>query len=158
MELRTIICTSPSTKNTTANLIALAIGLWFTAAATVYAASEDDVVGHWKVVSHVSTFEGQTFDSQQALLSQRPCAADIVYEINKDKSYRLNAAASSCDEKYKKIQEKLYSKTQWKLEGTTFTTSATNFAIGQSYTVSVEGNRMVWAGKDGQGTITYQRK
>jgi len=114
-------------------------------------------VGKWKTVSHTIVFEGKKMDMHAALLSQRPCAAKIVWEINADGSFRLNAATSGCDDSYKKIQEKLYSKTKWKLEGGKITTSATNFAVGQTYTVSMAGNTMTWVGTEGQGTIVYQR-
>ncbi|WP_421881029.1 hypothetical protein [Methylibium sp.] len=90
--------------------------------------------------------------------TQRPCAAQIVYEVHADSTYRLNASGSSCDEKYKSTQQKLYAKTRWKLEGDKFTTSATNFAVGQSYTVSVSGNRMTWVGTEGQGTLILQKQ
>ncbi|MBL7726153.1 MAG: hypothetical protein JNM68_00630, partial [Dinghuibacter sp.] len=70
-------------------------------------------------------------------------------------TFRLDASASGCDEQYKKIQEKLWGKTRWKVEGKTFTTSATNFAVGQSYTLSFSGNKMIWTGTEGQGVITY---
>jgi hypothetical protein len=79
-------------------------------AATVLKAQSP--VGRWKILSHSSEYQGQTFDSHAALLSQRPCAAKIVYEVNADGTYRLNAAESGCDEKYIKIQEKLYSETK----------------------------------------------
>lgn len=36
--------------------------------------------------------------------------------------------------------------------------SATNSAIGQSYTATVNGNQLTLVGQDGQGTLTYQRK
>jgi hypothetical protein len=115
-------------------------------------------VGKWKMISHVSTYEGQTFDSHAALLSQRPCASKIVYEVNSDGTYRLNAAESGCDERYINIQQRLYSKTKWKVEGGKITTSATSFAVGQTYALSFSGNKMIWVGMEGQGTITYQRK
>lgn len=137
---------------------ATCLGLWLASATPAFAALEDDIIGNWKLVSHLASFQGQSFDSHQALLTQRPCAANITYVISKDKRYRLDASASGCDESYKKIQEKLYAKTQWKLEGNTITTSATNFAVGQSYTVSLDGKRMIWVGKDNQGTLTYERK
>ncbi|WP_158219601.1 lipocalin family protein [Ideonella sp. A 288] len=121
------------------------------------AAPGDEVVGRWKMVSHTSTYAGNTFDSHAALLQQRPCAAAIVYELRADKSYRLDASASTCDEKYKAIQEKLYSNTKWKVEGNKITTSATNFAVGQTYTLSVAGNRMTWVGTEGQGTMVFQK-
>ena len=114
-------------------------------------------VGKWKKISHVSTYEGQTFDSHVALLSQRPCASKIVYEINADATYGLNASESGCDEKYVNIQQRLYSKTKWKVEGNKITISTTNFAVGQTYTLSFSGNKMIWVGTDGQGTITYQK-
>jgi hypothetical protein len=115
-------------------------------------------VGKWKVLSHISTYQGQTFDSQKALLQQRPCAAKIFYEINADGTYRLNAASSGCDEKYKSIQEKLWSKTNWQLKGDIFTTSTLkDFSAGQSYKMTIDGNKMTWVGTDGQGTIVYQK-
>ncbi|MDJ1470793.1 lipocalin-like domain-containing protein [Xanthocytophaga flava] len=114
-------------------------------------------VGKWKLLSHTFFYEGTKMDSHAALISQRPCAAKIVYEINADGTFRLNAAQSGCDEKYRNIQEKLYSKTYWRLEGNKFTTSATNFVVGQSYTISISGNKMTWVGTDGQGTLVYQK-
>jgi Lipocalin-like domain len=114
-------------------------------------------VGRWKVVSHTIEFDGQKMDMHAALLEQRPCAAKIVYEINEDATFRLNAAASGCDEKYRNIQEKLYSQTKWKLEGDRITTSATNFAVGQTYTVVFEAQKMTWTGTEGQGVIVYQK-
>lgn len=114
-------------------------------------------VGKWKIISHTMVFEGKKMDIQAALLQQRPCAAKIVWEINADKSFRLNASQSGCDENYKKMQEKLYAKTKWKLEENTFTTSATNFAVGQSYTIIFSGNTMIMTGTEGQGIITYQK-
>ena len=114
-------------------------------------------VGKWKKISHVSSYEGQTFDSHVALLSQRPCAAKIVYELNADATYRLNATNSGCDEKYVNIQQRLYSKTKWRVDGNKITTSATDFSVGQTYTLSFSGNKMIWVGTDGQGTITYQK-
>ncbi len=114
-------------------------------------------VGDWKVISHTAVYEGQKMDTQEALLKMRPCAANIFYEIKEDKTYRLNAASSGCDEKYKKIQEKMYSKTQWKLERGVIYISATGFAISQSYKVSFSGNQMIWIGTEGQGTIVYQK-
>ena len=115
------------------------------------------VVGSWRLVSHTVTAAGSTFDSHAALLQQRPCASKIRYNIGADGTYRLDASASDCDDKYKSVQEKLYAKTKWRLEGTQFTTSSTNFAVGQSYTVSVAGNRMTWVGTDGQGTLVFQK-
>lgn len=115
-------------------------------------------VGKWKVISHISEYDGQKFDSHAALLTQRPCAAKISYEINADKTYRLNAAGSGCDEKYIKIQEKLYSKTMWQVQNGKITISTQkDFSVGQTYTITVAGSKMIWTGTDGQGTITYQR-
>ena len=114
-------------------------------------------VGKWKKISHVSSYAGESFDSHKGLLTQRPCAANIIWEINADKTFRLNAAGAGCDKQYTTIQEKLWAKTKWKMEGKTFTTSATNFAVGQSYTVVFSGNKMIMTGTEGQGVITYQR-
>jgi hypothetical protein len=135
----------------------LAAGVLFGAAANACAVTADELVGRWKLVSHISQFGGQRFDSHAALLQQRPCAAAFVYELKADKSYRLDASASTCDARYKKTQERLYAKTQWRLAGNRLTTSATNFAAGQTYTVAVSGNRMTWVGTDGQGTLVYQK-
>lgn len=128
--------------------------LFLTAAIVVHAQSP---VGKWKILSHTVEFNGEKMDTHAALLSQRPCADKIIYEINADATFRLNASASGCDEKYKSTQEKLYAKTQWKVEGGKITTSATNFAVGQTYTISFSGNKMTWVGTDGQGTIVYQK-
>lgn len=136
-------------------LVAVSLVVPFSAASAQDLAKS--VVGSWKLVSHTVTAAGSTFDSHAALLQQRPCASKIRYNIGADGTYRLDASASDCDEKYKAVQEKLYAKTKWKLEGTKFTTSSTNFAAGQSYTVSVAGNRMTWVGTDGQGTLVFQK-
>ena len=122
------------------------------------AAFAQSLVGRWKKISHVSSYEGKTFDSHKALLAQRPCAANVVWEINAVNSYRLNAAASGCDESYKKVQEKLYSKTMWRVQGNKITISTLkDFAVGQTYTISISGNKMTWVGTEGQGTIIYQK-
>jgi hypothetical protein len=115
------------------------------------------VVGSWRLVSHTVTAAGATFDSHAALLQQRPCAAKIRYNVGADGTYRLDASTSDCDEKYKSAQQKLYAKTKWKLDGNKITTSATNFAVGQTYTASVSGNRMTWVGTEGQGTLVFER-
>ena len=115
-------------------------------------------VGKWKMISHISSYAGQTFDSHKALLSQRPCVSKIIYEINADATYRLNASNSGCDDKYKKIQEKLYSETNWKAQGNKISISTLkDFSVGQTYLVSFSGNKMIWKGTDGQGTITFQK-
>jgi hypothetical protein len=137
--------------------IAFALAVVLGPAAATAAGLSTEVVGSWKMVSHTSTFSGTTFDSHAALLQQRPCAAKIRYKVNADGTYRLDASASDCDEKYKSIQERLYAKTNWKVEGNKITTSATNFAVGQTYTVSVSGNRMTWVGTEGQGTLVFER-
>jgi Lipocalin-like domain len=134
------------------NLIFIIIAL-----CTINFCNAQSPVGKWKMISHVSTYAGETFDSHAALLTQRPCAAKIVYEVNADATYRLNASQSGCDEKYVNIQQRLYSKTKWKVEGNKITTSATDFAVGQTYTLSFSGNKMIWVGTEGQGTITYQK-
>lgn len=115
-------------------------------------------VGKWKKISHASTYNGTTFDSHQALLVQRPCAAAVVYEVNADATYRLNAKATTCDERYKKIQEKLYSETRWQVKNGKITISTLkDFSVGQTYVISFKGNKMIWVGTEGQGTITYQK-
>jgi hypothetical protein len=101
--------------------------------------------------------DGSSFDSHAALLQQRPCAAKIRYNVKADGTYRLDASASDCDEKYKSIPEKLYAETKWKLESGKLTTSSTNFAAGQSYTATVSGNQMTWVGTEGQGALAFQR-
>jgi hypothetical protein len=114
-------------------------------------------VGNWKIVSHTVEYGGQKMDSHADMLQQKPCIDKIVYAINADGTFRLNAASSGCDEKYKSIQENLYSKTKWKQEGTTITTSSTNFAVGNTYTLRFSGDKMTWIGTEGQGTIVYQK-
>jgi Lipocalin-like domain len=121
------------------------------------AAMAQSPVGRWKIISHTIVFEGKPMDTHAALLQQRPCAAKIAYDINANGTYRLDASQSGCDEKYKKVQEKLWSQTQWRLTGNTITLSSTNFAVGQSYTVTFSGNKMTWTGAEGQGVMVYQK-
>lgn len=123
----------------------------------VLAGPADAVVGRWKLISHKVDVAGQIVDTHAALLQRRPCAAAIVYAVNADQSFRLDASASTCDDQYKTTQERLYAKTRWRLDGTRITTSATNFAVGQTYEVTVSGSRMTWVGTDGQGTMTFQK-
>lgn len=114
--------------------------------------------GKWKKISHVSEFQGEKFDSHEALLLQRPCAAKIVYVLHSDGAFRLDASQSGCDEKYKKIQEKLYSESVWTVNGKFITIGNKKTPlVGQKYTFTVTGNKMVWKGTDGQGIITYQK-
>ena len=121
-------------------------------------ATAQNPVGKWKMISNVSSYAGKTFDSYKALLLQRPCAEKNVWEINVDKTFRLNASSSGCDEKYKNIQEKLYSKANWKVEGNKITISSEkDFSVGQTYTLTINGNKMSWVGTEGQGTIVYQK-
>ncbi len=124
----------------------------------IQAAQAQSPVGKWKTISHISSFGGESFDSHKALLQQRPCAAKIFWEINADGSYRQNTAGSGCDERYRKIQEKLYSKTNWKVVGNKITISTQkDFSVGQTYTYTISGNKMIWKGTDGQGVITFQK-
>lgn len=108
-------------------------------------------VGKWKVESYYSN--EYKFDSHKALLTSRPCAADIFYEITEDGKYRLNASKSACDEKYKKIQEKLWSETKWRLRDKMIQLSSTDFAITKDYTLTFSANKMIW--KNEWDTITY---
>lgn len=115
-------------------------------------------VGKWKVISEINEYQGEKFDSHKALLSQRPCAAKIRYIIHTDGSYRLDASQSGCDEKYKKIQEKLYSESVWTVSGNTITIGHKKApTVGQKYKFTMTSNKMVWVGTEGQGTITYQK-
>ncbi len=115
-------------------------------------------MGKWKVISEVNEYDGQKFDSHKALLQQRPCAAKIFYEINTDGTYRLNAASSDCDEKYKKIQEKLHSESVWTVTGNKITIGHKKApTVGQTYTFTISANKMIWIGTNGQGTIVYQK-
>lgn len=115
-------------------------------------------VGRWKKISDVSVFQGQKMDSHAALLTQRPCAAKVVYEVNADGTFRLNAADSGCDESYKTIQQKLYSKNKWRVQAGKITLSTLpDFSVGQTYTLTFSGNTMIWTGTEGQGVITYRR-
>ena len=113
-------------------------------------------VGKWKKISHVSTYEGQTFDSHKALLQSRPCAAKVVWEINADGTFRQNLDASGCDDNYKKVQAKMYSKSVWKLTGNKLFIGGKE-GVGQNYTISISGNKLIMTGTEGQGVITYQR-
>lgn len=113
-------------------------------------------VGNWKKISHISSYDGQTFDSHKALLQSRPCAAKVVWEINADGTFRQNLDASGCDESYKKVQAKMYGKSVWKLMGNKLFIGGKE-GVGQNYTISISGNKLVMTGTEGQGVITYQR-
>ncbi|MBK6786013.1 MAG: hypothetical protein IPG79_21420 [Saprospiraceae bacterium] len=85
------------------------------------------------------------------------CSKDL-YVIHTDGTYRLDASQSNCEEKYKKIQEKLYSETVWTVTGNVITIGNKKApSVGQKYTFTLTGNKMVWTGTEGQGTITYQK-
>lgn len=112
-------------------------------------------VGNWKMVSHLATYDGKTFDSHVALLTQRPCAAKIVYRITADGNYRLDASSSGCDEKYVNIQQRLYSKNVWKLDGDKIFIGGKE-GIGNNYSVTFSGNKMIWKSEYGD-VITYQK-
>jgi hypothetical protein len=63
-----------------------------------------------------------------------------------------------CDNKYRQIQEKLYSKTMWRVvHGKITVSTLKDFSVGQTYTISISGNTMAWTGTEGQGIIIYQR-
>lgn len=133
--------------------VSISLGL----GAAALANSTPDVIGSWRLVSHTVTMNGTQMDSHAALLEQRPCASKIRYNVNEDGTYRLDASASDCDAQYKDAQQKLYAKTKWKVEGNKITTSATNFAVGQTYTVTVAAGRMTWVGTEGQGTLVFEK-
>lgn len=134
-------------KNLIKSFVLLSISL------TTTLVSAQNPVGKWKVESDYSN--EYKFDSHKALLTSRPCAADIFYEITEDGKYRLNASKSGCDEKYKKIQEKLWSKTQWRLKDKTIQLSSTDFAVTKDYAITFSGHKMIW--KNEWDTITYVR-
>ena len=124
----------------------------------VLSAHAQSPVGKWKTISYVSTYGGQTFDSQKDLLKKWPCASKFYWEINSDGTYRQNTSASNCDERFKKIQEKLYSKTNWKVVGNKITISSQKIAsVGQTFIFTVSGNKMILVGTESQGTITYEK-
>ena len=110
-------------------------------------------IGKWKMLSHTTLFDGETMDSHAALVSVRPCAKNIVYEFTVEGKASLNA--TGCEEKYKSMQEKLWSKTQWKADANSITTSNTNFAGGTTYQLSFTGNKMIWK-REGE-KIEYQK-
>lgn len=113
-------------------------------------------VGQWKVISDIFVYDGQKINSHAALLKQRPCAANIVYEFNADGTHRLNASKSGCDDRYIKIQEKLWSKSTWKLNGNKLFIGGKE-GIGQTFTVTFSNNKMTCVGTEGRGTIVYQK-
>jgi hypothetical protein len=123
-----------------------------------YIGKAQNPVGKWKVISHISVYEGQKFDSHKALLELYPCASQIFYEIKTDGAYRLNAASSTCEEKYKKTQEKLHSESVWTVIGNKITIGHKKApSIGQTYTFTMKQNKMIWIGTDGQGEIVYEK-
>lgn len=128
----------------------LLLALAWLAAATIYAQSP---VGKWKKISSTVMYNGQKMDMHEALLKSRPCAANTVYEFTANGKSTLTV--NGCDESYKKIQERMWAKTIWKIEGDKITTSVTDFALGNTYTISFSANTMTWANKD--GTTVYKK-
>ncbi len=115
-------------------------------------------IGKWKVISEINEWQGDKFDSHEALLSQCPCAAKIFYVIHTDGTYRLDASQSTCDERDKKIRERLYSASVWTIAGNIITIGYKKApSLGHKYIFTISGNKMIWVGTDGQGTITYQK-
>jgi hypothetical protein len=115
-------------------------------------------VGRWIKISEINEYQGYTFDSHKALISQKPCAAKITYNINADGTFRKDATQSGCDEKYQKIQEKLYLESVWTISNNTISIGHKKAPKeGQTYTYTIKGNTMIWVGTEGQGTITYQK-
>ena len=115
-------------------------------------------VGKWKIISQVKEWQGEKFDWHKTLLSQRPCAANIIYVIHSDGTYRLDASQSGCDDSYKKMQEKLYAQSVWTVTGNVISIGNKKApTVGQKYTFTITGNKMDWKGTDGQGIITYQK-
>lgn len=129
-------------------VLALTIACFATAA--IYAQSP---VGKWKKISATTIYNGQKMEMHDALLKVRPCAANTVYEFTADGKSTLTV--NGCDESYKKIQERMWAKTRWKIEGDKITTSVTDFALGNTYTISFSGNTMTWT--DENGTTVYKK-
>lgn len=113
-------------------------------------------VGKWKVTSSTIVFEGKKMDTHAALLTIRPCASDIVWEINSDGTFRQNLSGTAYDENYKKIQTKLYSKTLWKLNGNKLFIGGKE-GVGHTFILSFSANTMTMTGTDGEGVIVYQK-
>lgn len=125
---------------------------------SIFVTKAQSPIGKWKTISYVSTYGEQTFDSQKDLLKKWPCASKFYWEINADGTYRQNTSASDCEKRFKKIQENLYSKTKWKVVGNKVSISTQkNASVGQTFTFTISGNKMVWVGTESQGTITYER-
>lgn len=120
--------------------------------------SQNNIIGKWKKISEINLYKGISFDSHKALLIQRPCISKIVYEINSDGTFRLNAKNSDCDLSYIKVQEKLHSEEVWTYKGNKITIGHKKApSVGHTYIVSVKENTMVWKGTEGQGTITFKK-
>lgn len=122
------------------------------------ALAQTAVVGQWKRISHTVEHQGRPIDSHAALLQQRPCTANIVYEFKANGELRLDASQSGCEDKYRRMQERLYSETRWKVQGDRITTFTATPEAGQTYVLRVSGDRMTWTGTAGQGVIVYQRQ
>jgi hypothetical protein len=115
-------------------------------------------IGNWKIISHISEHKGEKFDSHSELAKAKPCINSIVYEIKNDNSIILKTNTCNCEQSYKSIQQKLWSNTKWRIEGNKISTSNSNFAASNTYIISYTGNKMIWKGLEGQGTITYQKQ
>jgi len=128
-------------------IITLVFGL-----ATLQAISQN-IVGRWKCIAKLVTYEGKQLDMHAALVKSRPCTANTIYEYLAGGDFKL--IITGCDEQYMNAQQKIFGKTKWKMEGGKLLTSVTKFALSNVYTVSFNGNKMTLTGES--GTDIYQR-
>lgn len=96
------------------------------------------------------------FERHFLFLKLRPCTANIVWEIKADGTFRQNLTNSGCDENYKNIQTKMYSKSVWKLTGNKLFIGGKE-GLGNTYTLIFSPNKMIMTGTEGQGIITYSK-
>lgn len=129
--------------------------LWMLQTSALHA---QNPVGQWKLIEHKMMFNGEKLDAYERLKQQIPCAVDIVYEVKSDGSFRLNASKTTCDERYKAFQERLYAESTWTINHDTITlTNVKPAGVLQTYHIQYKGNTMIWTSTDKQGFKTFER-
>ncbi|WP_416438640.1 hypothetical protein [Phnomibacter sp. MR] len=114
-------------------------------------------VGKWKKLSHTIEYAGEKIDSYKTVLQLYPVAARLAHAFDEAGNFRLECSGTDCKEKYVVMQQKLYAQTKWRLTGNVLMLSSSGFRVGQSYSIRLSGNKMIWEGTEGQGTIVYEK-
>ncbi|HUM52768.1 MAG TPA: lipocalin family protein [Chitinophagales bacterium] len=112
-----------------------------------------NIIGKWKCIATYSSFDNKKTNMISGLHQSRPCTKNTVFDFKADG--KIVRIYSGCDTKYVEMQNKLWKKQQWKVEGSNLKTSVTDFSIFNEYIISFSSNKMTWTNND--ETIIYQK-